>query len=77
VINKYNKWYCSIVEQAKNRIKRDGVLYEKHHIIPKHIGGTDDPSNPIHRDKVAQSKIGRKRFYMPDGSFKYIRPESA
>jgi hypothetical protein len=47
VINKYNKWYCSIVEQAKNRIKRDGVLYEKHHIIPKSLGGDNSKENLV------------------------------
>ena len=23
------------------------MVYHKHHIIPKHIGGTDDPSNLV------------------------------
>jgi hypothetical protein len=57
-----------VSEETKRKI----VTNRKHA-----TGNRNSMSNPIHRDKVAQSKIGRKRVYMPDGSFKYIRPESA
>ena len=32
-------------------------------------------ANPENRNKVSISKLGRKRVYMPDGSFKYIKKE--
>ena len=41
----YQKIYNQIVERAKNR-KLNGYL-EKHHIIPKCIGGEDIPSNLV------------------------------
>jgi hypothetical protein len=43
--NKYTKWYNSIIENAKNRII-DGYT-EKHHIIPRSLGGNDEPSNLV------------------------------
>lgn len=45
----YNKLYEKIIFNAKSkaRSKKDGVYYEKHHIIPKCLGGTNDPENLI------------------------------
>lgn len=43
--NKYTRWYYDIVNRAKNRLI-DGYV-EKHHVIPKSIGGTDDKSNLV------------------------------
>lgn len=43
--NKYTKWYNQIIENAKSR---DLDSYkESHHIIPKSLGGSDDPDNII------------------------------
>jgi hypothetical protein len=44
--NKYSRWYNSIVDNAKNRT----VLLdysEKHHIVPKSIGGTNNKENLV------------------------------
>lgn len=41
--NKYKKWYDNIIENSKNR-KIVGYS-EKHHIIPKSLGGTNDLKN--------------------------------
>ena len=38
--NKYTKWYNSIVQKALVRIQ-DDVYYERHHIIPECLGGTE------------------------------------
>lgn len=38
------------------------------------IGERNAMANEENRKKVAQSKIGRKRVYQPDGSFKYLFP---
>jgi 5-methylcytosine-specific restriction endonuclease McrA len=44
--NKYSKWYNSIIQAA---ISRNLVLSysEKHHIIPKSLGGTNQHSNLV------------------------------
>lgn len=54
ISNKYTNWYNNIIQQAisLNRVKRkrghsDYVYYERHHIIPKSIGGTDDKVNLV------------------------------
>jgi hypothetical protein len=44
--NKYTKIYYTIIERAKSRTLFDSK-YEKHHIIPKSIGGADDKSNIV------------------------------
>ena len=43
------KVYYSIIEKAKkeNRKKGHGVYYERHHITPKFMGGTDDKENLV------------------------------
>jgi hypothetical protein len=43
--NKYKKWYDSIVASAQIRITTGYT--EKHHIIPRSLGGTNDLSNLV------------------------------
>lgn len=67
--NKYSKWYFKLVETRKNRQIEDYV--EKHHILPKSLGGTDKPENLI--------KLTAKEHYiahllltkMYSGQYKY------
>lgn len=42
----YNKIYISIISKAQSRKKLDGYI-EKHHIIPRSFGGSDDDSNIV------------------------------
>lgn len=43
--NKYSKWYFSIIKNAKTRAL---IGYrERHHILPKSLGGTNDSSNIV------------------------------
>ena len=42
----YEKIYKNIVSKAQSRDKLDGYT-ERHHIIPKSLGGTDDDSNMV------------------------------
>lgn len=42
---KYTKYYFSIIKNAQNRVSE--VQGEIHHIIPRCIGGTDDPKNLV------------------------------
>lgn len=40
--------------------------------------GINNPmANKEYRKKVSQSKLGRKRLYQPDGTFKYVFPDNA
>ena len=43
--NKYTKWYYGIIEKARSRNLLHGI--EKHHIIPRELGGSDDPKNIV------------------------------
>lgn len=44
--NKYTKWYNSIIENANLRITQSGYT-EKHHIIPRSLGGTNKKDNLV------------------------------
>ena len=44
--NKYTKWYYQIIENALTRININEYT-EKHHIIPRSLGGLDDINNII------------------------------
>jgi hypothetical protein len=44
--NKYTKTYYSIINRAKSREKLD-VPFERHHILPKSLGGNNDKSNLV------------------------------
>ena len=45
----YNKIYSNIVRRAllQNRKKSNGVYFEKHHILPKCLGGNDKKDNLV------------------------------
>lgn len=47
--NKYKKWYFNIIENTRQhvRIKSKEIYYEKHHIIPKSLGGTNEKDNLV------------------------------
>ena len=44
-MNKYKQWYANITERAKNR-HLDSYT-ESHHIIPRSLGGGDEPDNLV------------------------------
>ena len=43
--SKYTKWYFNIINRAKSRVL--GGYTEKHHIIPRSLGGSDDLDNLV------------------------------
>lgn len=45
--NKYTKWYYAIISRSLARKPNINAYYEKHHIIPKCLNGTDDISNLV------------------------------
>jgi len=47
IINKYTNCYFSIIATAKSRILSSMVYTEKHHIIPKSLGGSNLSDNLV------------------------------
>jgi hypothetical protein len=45
--NKYTEWYYQIISRAQARILPNDTYIETHHIIPKSLGGSNDPDNLI------------------------------
>jgi len=45
--NKYTKWYHAIVENAYLRTLPDDTYIEKHHVIPRSLGGVDSTENLV------------------------------
>jgi hypothetical protein len=45
--NKYYKWYYNIIARARSRIILPNFYYEKHHVVPKSLNGSDDISNIV------------------------------
>jgi hypothetical protein len=45
--NKYTKWYFNIIDNAKSRIIDEKEYFEKHHIVPKSIGGSNSQDNLV------------------------------
>ena len=43
--NKYHKWYGQLIDRARNRTIEGYV--ERHHIVPRSLGGTDEKSNLV------------------------------
>jgi hypothetical protein len=44
--NKYTTWYHNIITKANQRVNQSGY-FEKHHIVPKSLGGSNDKSNLV------------------------------
>lgn len=47
IANKYTRVYFSIIENAKARTLPKTEYREKHHIVPRSLGGNDDPKNLV------------------------------
>lgn len=45
--NKYTTWYNSIISRAIARSLDKSIYFEKHHIIPRCLGGTNDKDNIV------------------------------
>jgi hypothetical protein len=45
--NKYTNWYYKIIHNATNRVLTDSIYTEKHHIIPRSLGGDNSIKNLV------------------------------
>lgn len=45
--NKYTKWYYAIIQAAQNRRLESNIRVEKHHIIPRSLGGGNEVTNLV------------------------------
>lgn len=45
--NKYTRWYNNIIANAQSRVLPSTTYSEKHHIVPKSLGGSNDPNNLV------------------------------
>lgn len=45
--NKYTTCYYNIIDRAKSRVLAKEIYTEKHHIIPRSLGGTNDSKNLV------------------------------
>ncbi len=45
-MNKYEKWYKNITDNARGRLLE--TYTEQHHVIPKSLGGPDEPDNIVY-----------------------------
>jgi len=45
--NKYTSWYYSIINKAQSRQLPKEIYTERHHILPKSLGGSDSKTNLV------------------------------
>ena len=45
--NKYTRWYYNIIQRAKSRKLPTDVYIEKHHIVPRSLGGDNQQENIV------------------------------
>ena len=66
--NKYTKWYLNIINNSRNRIIKKP--FEKHHIIPKSLGGSNKKENITRLTPREHFICHRLLVKMTDGLFK-------
>lgn len=66
--NKYTNWYYQIIDSAKNR-KLDTNLYvEKHHIIPKSLGGSKNKDFIIKVWELFDAGLNKRQISLKIGA---------
>lgn len=43
----YQRNYDALISKGHNRPREEGMVYERHHILPRSLGGTDGPENLV------------------------------
>lgn len=69
--NRYTNLYYKIVESAKHNIKEVNDGNQTHHIIPRCMGGSDDPSNLVVLSYKQHRVCHRLLIEMTTGKTKY------
>lgn len=64
--------YDRLIATRKNRELQEGVYYEKHHIIPKSMGGSNCKSNLVHLT-AREHYIAHLLLYKFSGSVSMVR----
>jgi hypothetical protein len=54
--------YQLLIQKALLRPRENNVYYEKHHIVPKHMGGSDDKSNIVELTVEEHADAHRKLY---------------
>lgn len=44
---KYRNWYEQLIKNSRNRVFPENTYTEGHHIIPRSLGGSNDPTNIV------------------------------
>lgn len=69
--NKYYKWYYNIIRNAcQDHLNRVSGYYEKHHIIPRCLGGNDTAQNLVKLTAKEHFVCHRLLVYMTTGKDK-------
>ena len=70
--NKYTTYYYSIVNRARTRLLDKNIYIERHHVIPKSLGGSNDKTNIVrltaHEHFVCHKLLVKM---LPDGEGKH------
>lgn len=70
--NKYTKCYLKLIESRKKSKLDENTYYEKHHIVPRCLGGSDEDNNLVHltpREHFIAHLLLTK-MYVNDSQFK-------
>lgn len=67
IANKYTRIYFSIIKNAKSRTLLKTEYKEKHHIIPRSLGGSDDIENLVNLTAREHFICHRLLIKMTDG----------
>ena len=65
--NKYTQWYYRIIDQAQAQAQAADVYYEKHHIIPRSLGGSNQQDNLVRLTVRAHYVVHRLLTRMTTG----------
>ena len=66
--NKYTQWYYRIIDQAQAQAQAADVYYEKHHIIPRSLGGSNQQDNLVRLTARAHYVVHRLLTRMTTGT---------
>ena len=69
--NKYTQWYYRIIAQAQAAAQAADVYYEKHHIIPRSLGGSNKQDNLVRLTVRAHYVVHRLLTRMTTGDARH------